>query len=231
VVYSNSTIFQYDGHFPINATVNPWVLDEDTEQPLYNLLQAIHACIRVELGNPSPNNFILNPSFLNNSITSKFPATQWNPDGDQDYSILYHTWADPNPILQTYLPVNTSGPANIQVVYPCRLQQLKSTGSLFVSVLVATLSMFSTGWALFMLIATVLAKRVDPVGGTSTFSFDRCYIKILLSASANRCDCCYERHRSSVEPGYFDSVELRAADGGVPKISRGYTYSPLELSS
>ena len=171
-VYSNSTLLQYDGRFPTNATVNPWVLDEDNELPIYNLLQAIYACIRVELGNPSSNNFILNPSFLNNSITRKFPATRWNPDsGNQDYSILYHAWADPDPILKGYLPVTTSGPANIQLVYPCRFHQHKSIGSLFVSVLVATLSMFSTGWALFILTAGVLAKRADPVDGTSIFSF------------------------------------------------------------
>jgi hypothetical protein len=158
----------YDGHFPINATVNPWVLDDDTEQPLHNLLQAVDACIGVELGNPRPNNFILNPSFLNNSIIQKFPTTRWNADiDDENYSNLYHGWAHPDPILKSYLPVNTSGPANIQAVYPCQFQKRKSLGSLFVSVLVATLGMFSTGWALFIMTASTLAKRMDPAGGTS----------------------------------------------------------------
>jgi hypothetical protein len=170
VVYSNSTILMYDGHLPINATVNPWVLDDDTEEPLRNLLQAVHACIGVELGNPRLNNFILNPSFLDNSIIPKFPTTQWNADIDvENYSGLYYGWAQPDPILKSYLPVNTSGPANVQAVYPCQFQKRKSLGPLFVSVLVATLGMFSTGWAVFMLIASVLAKWTDPAGDTSHF--------------------------------------------------------------
>ena len=168
VVYPNSTILMYDGHLPINATANPWVLDDIFEQPLHNLLQAVDACIGVELGNPRPNNFILNPSFLNNTITSKFPTTRWNADIDyENYSWLYHGYAKPDPILKSYLPVNTSGPANIQALYACQFQKRKSLGPLFVSVLVATLGMFSTGWALFILIASALAKGTDPSGGTS----------------------------------------------------------------
>ena len=231
VVYSNSTILMYDGHLPINATVNPWVLDDDTEEPLHNLLQAVHACIGVELGNPRPNNFILNPSFLNNSITPKFPTTQWNADIDvENYSGLYNGWARPDPILKTYLPVNTSGPANIQVVYPCQFQKRKSLGPLFVSVLVATLGMFSTGWAVFILIASVLAKRTDPAGDTSHF-YKWLYIECILPTSANRCDGHSLRHRLSVEPSDSDRFELRVADAETPSSSKEYIYQPVNLSS
>ena len=168
VIYPNSTIRGYDSDSPINATTNPWVLDDIFKQPLYNLLQAVYACIGVELGNPRQNNFILNPSFLNNTITSKFPTTRWNADIDyENYSNLYFGWAQPDAELKSYLPVNTSGPANIQALYACQIQKRKSLGPLFVSVLVATLGMFSTGWALFILIASALAKRTDPEGGTS----------------------------------------------------------------
>jgi len=168
VVYPNSTLHGYGSDLPINAATNTWVLDDISEQPLYNLLQAVDACIGVELGNPRPNNFILNPSFLNNTITSKFPTTRWNPDIDyENYSGLYHAWAQPDAELKSYLPVNTSGPANIQALYACQFQKRKSLGPLFVSVLVATLGMFSTGWALFIRIASALAKRTDPAGGMS----------------------------------------------------------------
>ena len=133
VVYPNSAIRGYDGDFPINATTNPWVLDDILEQPLHNLLQAVDACIGVELGNPRPNNFILNPSFLNNTITSKFPTTRWNADIDnENYSELYYGWAQPDAELKSYLPVNISGPANIQALYACQFQKLKSLGPLFV---------------------------------------------------------------------------------------------------
>ncbi|KIM40015.1 hypothetical protein M413DRAFT_190122 [Hebeloma cylindrosporum] len=210
VVYANSTILMYDGHLPINATANPWVLDDDTEQPLHNLLQAVDACIGVELGNPRPNNFILNPSFLNNSIVRKFPTTPWNADIDyENYSGLYYGWSEPDPILKSYLPVNTSGPANIQAIYPCQFQRRKSAGPLFVSVLVATLGMFSTGWALFILIASVLAKRTDPAGG-------------------NRCNGHCWRHRSSAEPNGFDCLELGTADAAeTPIISKEFAYKPV----
>ena len=66
VVYPNSSILMYNGHLPINTSVNSWVLDDIFKQPLYSLLQAVDTCIGVKLGNPRPNNFILNPSFLNN---------------------------------------------------------------------------------------------------------------------------------------------------------------------
>jgi len=230
VVHSNSTMLRYNGQFPTSATFNPWVLDEDTEQPFHNILQAIGASIRVELGNPNMNNFILNPSFLNNSITPKFPSNRWKPDiVYQDYSTLYDSWANVTPAFKAYLPVKTPGPAIIQVVYPCRIQKRKSTGSLFVAVLVATLSMFSTAWALFMLIATIIAKRADPVSGTShIFICNKCCIEFLLRVAGNRCNWHCSRHRSSVDRSWFD-VELHAAN--VSRTSGSHTYAPVESSS
>jgi len=208
VVYSNSTMLRYNGLLPASAAFNPWVLDDDVEGPLHNLLQAIHACIRVELGNPSLNNFIVNPSFLNNSIIPKFPSNRWKPDiAYQDYSTLYDLWANPSPSFKSYLPVNISGPANIQVVYPCRFQKRKSTGPFIVSVLVATLSMFSTCWALFMWVAAIIAKRADPVDGMSHIPIrtNDAVLNFLLPMAGNRCEWHCTRHRSFVEPSHFDS--------------------------
>ncbi|KAF8968029.1 hypothetical protein BDZ97DRAFT_1655514 [Flammula alnicola] len=159
-VYANASILQYDNNYAIDPVQNPWVLDADTEQPIVNLLQTIYASIRVDLGNPSLNNFILHPLFLNSTIIPVFPATRWNQDNSSRNATLYDGFAH----LEPDLSVNVSGPAHIQVVYPCRFQQRKSLGSLVISVLVATLSMFSSGWALFILIATALAKRADPLG-------------------------------------------------------------------
>ena len=161
-VYANATILQFDNFYPIDPVNNPYVLDADFERPLFNLLQAVYASIRIDLGNPSLNNFILNPSALNGTIYDKFPVTAYNQDQLSTTSTLYSQWHNPEPALQKYLPVNVSGPAQVQVVYPCRFQQRKPLGSLIVSVLVATLSMFSSAWAAFILAATAFAKRTDP---------------------------------------------------------------------
>ena len=159
VVYPNATIRQFDSQYPMD---NEYVLEADFEQPFHNLLQAVYAAIRVDLGNPSLNNFILNPSALNDTIFESFPVTAYNQDQLSTTSSLYSQWHNPNPYLQKDLPVTVSGPAQIQVVYPCRFQQRKPLGPLIVSVLVATLSMFSSAWAVFILAATTFAKRTDP---------------------------------------------------------------------
>ena len=158
-----------------NLDGNITVLDDNIKLPISNLLQLVYAIIRVEFGNPSPNNFILYPNVTDNIIVSKFPATPLNQGGDALVSQLYQEWTNPDPETKKYLPVTVSGPANIQVVYPCRFQQRKTPGQLFISVLVATLTMFSTGWAVFMGWAASFAKRKGPSGecGSSTILLPR----------------------------------------------------------
>ncbi|KIK10082.1 hypothetical protein K443DRAFT_78 [Laccaria amethystina LaAM-08-1] len=156
VVMSNVSFFQNTAPEPVT------VLDDNIKLPISNLLQTVYAIIRVELGNPSPNNFILHPNVTDNIIVSTFPATPLNQGGDALVSGLYQEWTNPDPETKRYLPVSVSEPANIQVVYPCRFQQQKTPSQLFISVLVATLSMFSTGWAVFMVLAVYFAKRKGP---------------------------------------------------------------------
>ena len=163
IVYPNTTILSYDSTSPIDPVWNPWVFDNDTQLAIYNLIQTVYACIRIDLGNPSSNNFILNPAAINGTISPTFPLTQANGEAFSNSS-LYVVWAT---WLQYRPPVTVSGPATIQVVYPCQFQKLKSLGSLAISVLVATLSMFSTGWGIFMLLATAVAKRNNPTGPSS----------------------------------------------------------------
>ena len=218
IVYPNTTIRFYDSTSPIDPVWNPWVLDNDTQLAVYNLIQTVYACIRIDLGNPSSNNFILNPAALNGTISPTFPLTQANGEAFVNSS-LYTAWAAPFPWLQQHLPVTVSGPATIQVVYPCQFQQLKSLGSLAISVLVATLSMFSTGWGIFMLVATAVAKRNNPTGPFMFIIFLMIMpILIRLLYIANRCDGHCFRHR--VEPSWFDVSEtygLRAREFFGPK--------------
>lgn len=162
-VFPNSTIHYYDSRGPLDPVWNPWVLDNDTELAVYNILQTVYAAVRIDLGNPSLNNFILYPAVLNNTIYSTFPITPANGEAYSN-STLYSTLSSPFPWLQQNLPVTLSGPAIIQVVYPCQFQQRKALGAMVISVLVATLSMFSTGWAVYMLLVTAIAKRHNPTG-------------------------------------------------------------------
>ena len=162
-VFPNSTIDQYDSRYPTDPVLNRGVLDNDTELAIYNILQTVYAAVRIDLGNPSLNNFILNPAALNNTIYPTFPITPANGEAFSN-SDLYSILSSPSPWLQQNLPVKLSGPATIQVVYLCQTQIRKTAGALFISVLVATLSMFSTGWGVYMSLATTIAKRQNPTG-------------------------------------------------------------------
>ena len=163
-VFPNSSYHQYDSSLPIDPVLNPQVLDNDTELAFYNILQTVYATIRIDLGNPSLNNFILYPAAMNNTIYPTFPITPANGEALSN-SILYST-LNTSPGLQNLSPLTLFffGPATIQVVYPCQTLIRKGAGALFISVLVATLSMFSSGWAIYMLLTAAIAKRQNPTG-------------------------------------------------------------------
>ena len=218
IVFPNSTIVNYSGD-PINPVLNPWVMDNDTELAVYNILQTVYAAIRIDLGNPSLNNFILYPAALNNTIYSTFPITPANGEAYSNSS-LYSILSSPYPFLQQFLPVTLSGPATIQVVYPCQFQQLKAPGALVISVLVATLSVFSTGWAVYILLATAIAKRHDPTGSftLSAVVFLVTITMILTSLVANRCYGHCPQHRLDLDPNFFDEFyALKAGGSSDPK--------------
>lgn len=50
-------------------------------------------------------------------------------------------------------------PAVFNALYQCQTTQLKSIGSVIISILVATLSLFTSGWGIVMLAAAFLEKR------------------------------------------------------------------------
>ena len=212
-VFPNSTIRYYDSHLPIDPVWNPWVLDNDSELPVYNIIQAVYAAVRIDLGNPSLNNFILYPAAMNNTIYPTFPITPANGEAFSN-STLYSALSSPFPLLQQDLPLTLSGPATIQVVYPCQFQRRRNTGPLVISVLVATLSMFSTVWAVYMLLATTIAKRHNPTGSftLSTVAFSVTITVILTSLIVgNRCNGHCPQHRLDLDPSFFDQFYAHQA--------------------
>ena len=162
LVYPNGTGSEYDAHFPVDD-INQPNIDDDIAGPLNNIIRIIHAAARIDLGIDSPNNLILHSEVANASLVTTFPITNLNPAELASFSSLSN-WTNRISEFKPYMHVNVSGPAELQVVYLCRLQKRKAAGQLFISVLVATLSMFSSGWALFLSAATIIAKRQDTTG-------------------------------------------------------------------
>ncbi|KAF8798946.1 hypothetical protein BYT27DRAFT_7264481 [Phlegmacium glaucopus] len=198
IVYPTSTIRYYDSRYPTDPTWNPWVFDNDTELAIYNLLQTVYASIRIDLGNPSSKNSIPNPAALNGTMAPTFPVTQANAAATCD----------------------GFGTSHYSSSYSLSISATDSLGQLVISVLVATLSMFSAGWAVFMLIAMAIAKRNDP--------------------TANRCEGYCFQHPLDLGPSGFDTPEtyglqdrdFSGTERNVADVKRfsGAVYQPVMQS-
>jgi len=158
-------------NYPGGANV-PKIMDDTSTAVVLNLLQTVYAAVRLDLGIDSPNNYILHKEVMPQTLNSTFPVTAVtpaNPDNIGLTSRLYSIWSNPdatdssgndNSWMWQFLPeVVAPGPAVIQVVYLCHIQSQKSPGSLIISVLVAVLSMFSSGWAIYLLVIGTFAKQ------------------------------------------------------------------------
>lgn len=233
--YNNAIMLQYDYNFEQNPQSVPPFLGADVAGPIANLLQAVYAAVRIDLGNPSPNNFILHPSAMNNTIIPIFAATPYSSNISSRVASLYDIWAHPNATLQQFLPVTLDGPAHIQAAYPCRIQTRKRTGSLIISVLVATLSMFSGGWALFMIIATLLAKREDPSG--TYFSHTMIEGEVVEGLfAANRCVGHGDGDGTAAGPHWRDYQAVddrrpasRTESLSLKSLTKDHVYEPVNL--
>ncbi|KAJ7932088.1 hypothetical protein B0H13DRAFT_2651073 [Mycena leptocephala] len=147
VSYANLTFHQYFASDPLTDSNQP-VITNDTYNVLSNVIQTMYAAVRIDLGNPSPNNFLLNTSVIPATIFSTFPATLPGVDNTSE-EFQYHGAA----------ALTVEGPALMDVVYLCRFQHPLPPAQAFIAVLVATLSMFSSGWAIFLALATKVVKR------------------------------------------------------------------------
>lgn len=126
-----------------NTCWGPGALDGDSKSvsDIQNAAQAMRAAARLDIGNNwMQNNWIL---ALNQSSFDAFDTLGVFDDFQQSVvnsrSSLY--------------------PVTFDAVYQCRTTQLQSTGSLIISVPVATLCTFSSVWGVFMLAAAFLEKR------------------------------------------------------------------------
>ena len=125
-----------------------------------NLLQAVHAAVRFDIGNIQPNNFLVNPSVINNTFFSS-QNTLW-ADRVENATTLFL------PLALTDLRFNASinlplplpqEDVDIKVPYLCHFTDPKPIGEAFISVSVATLTTLATIWTVTNVILTFFAKR------------------------------------------------------------------------
>ncbi|KAK7055397.1 hypothetical protein R3P38DRAFT_1355361 [Favolaschia claudopus] len=162
VAYSSLLSQEYYAGDPITETNTP-VITNDTFNVLANALQTTYAAVRIDLGNLSPNNFISNTSVIPATIFSTFPSTFPGVySTSEEYANLVGDEVNPYFNLTGLLPLEVEGPAHMDVVFLCRFQQRLPPAQAFIAVLVATLSMFSSGWAVFLALATKFAKGRNP---------------------------------------------------------------------
>ncbi|KAJ7864606.1 hypothetical protein B0H14DRAFT_3603051 [Mycena olivaceomarginata] len=128
------------------------LLTNDTEGIVSNMVQAVYAAVRLDLGNPAPSNFLLQPALIPSVILSTFPRRTPQKTG----GLTNGTYDIPG-----LLPLTVPGPAVLDGVYLCRFTRAKSPGSAFVAVLVGTLSMFGAVWGIWLTLATMWVKRRD----------------------------------------------------------------------
>ncbi|KAH8831318.1 hypothetical protein DL96DRAFT_820177 [Flagelloscypha sp. PMI_526] len=153
-VYSNTSLVQ-----ATNDDLdyrNPLVVD--MYPPMANLIQIVYAGFRVDLGISSPNNILTQEGAWKSTLNTTFPATSTLPAVD---SKLAHFLSKPSDfgIPSNSIPLSTSGSAEIRVVYPCKFQQRKKTGSAIIAVISATSAMFTAAWGVFIVVAATFAKR------------------------------------------------------------------------
>lgn len=122
-----------------------------------NAAQLIMAAIRLDLGNVFPNNLLASPNTLNSTIARPPPEYQYG----NLYDLLSKgVTAYPNETMvqdANWIVLNTTlpDPAIIATQFLCHVAQRKPLGQAVISVLVATLSIFTTGWGLVMLASTL----------------------------------------------------------------------------
>ncbi|KAJ6571574.1 hypothetical protein B0H19DRAFT_662763 [Mycena capillaripes] len=161
VSYANLTFQQYFAGEPLSDSNQP-VIANDTFNALANVIQTLYAAVRIDLGNPSPNNFLLNTSVIPATVFPTFPTTLPGVyNTSEEYSNLVGAAVSADFNFTGLLPLTVEGPALMDVVYLCRFQRPLAPAQAFIAVLVATLSMFSSGWAVFLAMATKVVKKRD----------------------------------------------------------------------
>ena len=146
----------------LHSSSPPYELDDTLRPPIDNMLHLALAAIRVDLGNASPNNFLTNPEVLNRTLTAVFPQTASTSRMPSklykflhEQSLLVSSHSGPS----VFDPFHIPGPSVVEAVYVCKGLKRKDSLNLIVSVFVATVSMFTPAWTVFIAISCWLLNR------------------------------------------------------------------------
>jgi hypothetical protein len=107
----------------------------------------MHAAIRLDLGHVLANNVLVNSSIVGETIA--------NANGN---AYLYTDLTSNGGGYFEY-PVYSLPETVIDVQFQCKFKFAKSWAEIMISVFVATVSMFGTGWGVAMLVASYFAKK------------------------------------------------------------------------
>jgi hypothetical protein len=140
--------------FEINAATGP-----DSPSPFIykynkaidNVLQVFHSAVRLDIGLDLPNNVLTNSSMLNVSISDLIEPK------NEPQTKLYQRLITGN----LSYPIAHVDRSTINTSFTCAFKFIKPWPELLVTVLVATSSMFTTGWAIIMAVAGYFVKDQD----------------------------------------------------------------------
>ena len=116
---------------------------------LENLFQVLYAAVRLDIGYVLSNNVLTNSAAFDAAI---------NINTGTDNPTLLRDRLDPAKAQITY-PLTSRGLAILDLSYECTYKYRKSAAEILISVLVATASLFASGWAFMMLAAGYFAGK------------------------------------------------------------------------
>ncbi|KAF9527704.1 hypothetical protein CPB83DRAFT_855887 [Crepidotus variabilis] len=169
-------------------------LKQSEDPTLWNLAHTLYFMGRLDLGIESINNFLVHkeaiPTVIANFSSSKL---------DQ---VLRDLEA-----YQTKYPLTiSSSSTTVQADYLCREQRLKSPGSLFISVLVAVLSMFTGTWTLYLCMLSTWVKR-DQEANTCLAHVRGLYQSIEANESRYQSSERFKEKRATSVPDWWREAE------------------------
>lgn len=138
-------------------------LNNYTTTPISNFVTTLYSALRYDIGSSRPNNVLTSQTALSSMINFDDPLLP--PDG-----ILPVTAANLGNIQQlnaiASLPLPVIGKATVQAAFLCRVQEPKSIASAIISVSGLALSLFTSFWAMFLLIVTTIYKSKNANANT-----------------------------------------------------------------
>ena len=201
-----------------NAPPNVWLASD-------SLAKSFYSTVMTDLGQTTATpNILLNETALQyftqnfTTMQSTFVNAAPGPANDSYDALKYQTG-----------PLNNSV-AVISTKYLCQVPRRKSTGTLFVSILVADLVFMQALWKIYTFLTVIWLEHKDPKGKREPY-IGRDVLMELTLIIANHCSGCEQTHIPLASLGASDQEpeRSRSLEPGIGR--RGTRYSRLESPS